>query len=171
MFDEQMWPLFSEAYICQAITSWRWFEGRGEAVYDDQGTPTRFYGVCMDITARKCHERQLALSAAIAQDLVNPVTVPEMLGLVAEKVATFFDVTSCAVAELLPGSGSGSGSFVRLCGWDRRDNQLLRATLRLEDFLEEKNLGIPLSPTLVEKRVGSSKAVHQAVMKAVEPHL
>ena len=30
-----------------------WLEARGEAVYDDSGRATRFYGICADITARR----------------------------------------------------------------------------------------------------------------------
>jgi PAS domain S-box-containing protein len=63
-------------------TSWRWYEGRGEAVYDAGGTPTRFYGVCMDITARKRAEEQLAHMAAVVESADDAIVSKTLDGVV-----------------------------------------------------------------------------------------
>ena len=39
---------------------WRWYEVRGDAVYDDAGHASRIYGLCMDITDRKRSQHLLA---------------------------------------------------------------------------------------------------------------
>ena len=41
-----------------AAGQWRWMEGRGRAVYDEQGTPVTLYGLGIDITDRKHSEDQ-----------------------------------------------------------------------------------------------------------------
>jgi PAS domain S-box-containing protein len=61
---------------------WRWFEGRGEAVYDEQGAPKRFYGVCMDITARKREERMLAHLAAVVDSADDAIVSKTLEGIV-----------------------------------------------------------------------------------------
>jgi PAS domain S-box-containing protein len=51
---------------------WRWMEGRGRAVYDDDGTPRHLYGIGIDITERKCAElalREAKSSAEAANQL------------------------------------------------------------------------------------------------------
>jgi PAS domain S-box-containing protein len=63
-------------------TSWRWFEGRGEAIYDEHGTPTRFYGVCMDITARKRAEDQIAHMAAVVDSAEDAIVSKTLDGVV-----------------------------------------------------------------------------------------
>jgi len=63
-------------------TAWRWFEGRGEAVYDANGTPTRFYGVCMDITGRKRAEEQLAHMAAVVESADDAIVSKTLDGVV-----------------------------------------------------------------------------------------
>ena len=64
------------------MLAWRWFEGRGEAVYDEAGTPTRFYGVCMDITARKRAEDQLAHMAAVVDSAEDAIVSKTLDGIV-----------------------------------------------------------------------------------------
>jgi PAS domain S-box-containing protein len=42
-----------------AAGEWRWMEGRGRAVYADDGTPLTLYGIGIDVTARKGAETVL----------------------------------------------------------------------------------------------------------------
>jgi PAS domain S-box-containing protein len=52
--------------------SLRWMEGRGKAVYDADGTPTKIYGIGIDITDRKQSEADLRQSQnhlALAQQI------------------------------------------------------------------------------------------------------
>lgn len=44
--------------------TWRWMEGRGRAVYAEDGSPQTLYGIGMDVTARK--EAEIALRDAIS---------------------------------------------------------------------------------------------------------
>jgi PAS domain S-box-containing protein len=62
--------------------TWRWYEGRGEAIYDAAGTPTRFYGVCMDITGRKRAEEQLAHMAAVVESADDAIVSKTLDGVV-----------------------------------------------------------------------------------------
>jgi two-component system sensor histidine kinase VicK len=64
------------------LSGWRWFEGRGEAVYDETGAPTRFYGVCMDITARKRAEESLAHMAAVVDSADDAIVSKTLDGIV-----------------------------------------------------------------------------------------
>ena len=63
-------------------SGWRWFEGRGEAVYDDGGMPTRMYGVCMDITKRKRTEETLAHMAAVVDSADDAILSKTLEGVV-----------------------------------------------------------------------------------------
>ena len=62
--------------------AWRWFEGRGEAVYNDRGDVTRFYGVCADITSRKRAEEQLAHMAAVVDSADDAIVSKTLDGIV-----------------------------------------------------------------------------------------
>jgi len=66
---------------CEAAT-WRWFEGRGEPVYDHMGVPTRFYGVCMDVTMRKRSEETLAHMAAVVDSADDAIVSKTLDGIV-----------------------------------------------------------------------------------------
>jgi PAS domain S-box-containing protein len=46
---------------------WRWMEGRGRAVYTDDGAPRTLYGIGIDITARKRFEMALREAKAAAE--------------------------------------------------------------------------------------------------------
>ena len=62
--------------------TWRWFEGRGEPVYDHLGVPTRFYGVCMDVTTRKRAEESLAHMAAVVDSADDAIISKTLDGIV-----------------------------------------------------------------------------------------
>jgi PAS domain S-box-containing protein len=47
---------------------WRWMEGRGRAVYGDDGAPRTLYGIGIDITARKRAELALQQAKAAAEE-------------------------------------------------------------------------------------------------------
>ena len=49
---------------------WRWMEGRGRAVYNDDGTPLTLYGIGIDVTERKRGEMALR-DAKIAAESAN----------------------------------------------------------------------------------------------------
>jgi PAS domain S-box-containing protein len=63
------------------MTGWRWFEGRGEAVYEE-AIPTRFYGVCMDVTARKRTDEALAHMAAVVDSADDAILSKTLDGIV-----------------------------------------------------------------------------------------
>ena len=64
------------------LSDWRWFEGRGEPVYDDSGRPARFYGVCMDITMNKREEQMLAHLAAVVDSADDAIVSKTLDGIV-----------------------------------------------------------------------------------------
>ncbi|HUY33400.1 MAG TPA: response regulator [Pirellulales bacterium] len=53
-------PVRSEFRMLTKAGEYRWFQGRGEAVYDEAGTPYRFAGALTDITQRKQMDAELA---------------------------------------------------------------------------------------------------------------
>ena len=50
-----------------ASGEWRWMEGRGRAVYGDDGTPLHLYGLGIDVTERKRAELALREAKAAAE--------------------------------------------------------------------------------------------------------
>jgi PAS domain S-box-containing protein len=64
------------------VSGWRWLEGRGEAVYDEHGLARRFYGVCMDVTARKRAEEQLAHMAAVVDSAEDAIVSKTLDGVI-----------------------------------------------------------------------------------------
>ncbi len=58
--------------------SWRWIEGRGKALFNAKGVPTRFIGFNTDITDKKEHEKQLLVQTKHAQ-------MGEMIGMIAHQ--------------------------------------------------------------------------------------
>jgi PAS domain S-box-containing protein len=64
------------------MADWRWFEGRGEAVYDESLTPSRFYGVCMDVTKRKRGDQMLAHLAAVVDSAEDAIVSKTLDGIV-----------------------------------------------------------------------------------------
>jgi PAS domain S-box-containing protein len=74
---------FTAEFRVRADTNtWRWYEGRGEAIYDDAGSPTRFYGICMDVTGRKRDEEQLAHMAAVVDSADDAIVSKTLDGVV-----------------------------------------------------------------------------------------
>lgn len=71
-----------EFRVRRELADWRWFEGRGETVYGDSGRAVRFYGVCMDITARKREETMLAHLAAVVDSAADAIVSKTLDGIV-----------------------------------------------------------------------------------------
>ena len=55
----------------------RWMEGRGQAIYDQQGEPVRLYGIGIDITGRKRAEQALRESENSLRTLAD--SVPQLV--------------------------------------------------------------------------------------------
>lgn len=78
----------------------RWMEGRGQAVYSQNGEPVRLYGVGIDITERKVAEitsRFLNDLNQTTQQLSDP---DEIMALTARLLGQHMDVDRCAYAEV-----------------------------------------------------------------------
>jgi PAS domain S-box-containing protein len=61
---------------------WRWFEVRGEAVYGAVGEALRFYGICMDVTARKREQQLLAHLAAVVESADDAIVSKTLDGVI-----------------------------------------------------------------------------------------
>jgi PAS domain S-box-containing protein len=70
-----------EFRVRSEVAAWRWFEGRGEAVYEGERA-TRFYGVCMDITRRKRTEDALAHMAAVVDSAEDAILSKTLDGVI-----------------------------------------------------------------------------------------
>jgi PAS domain S-box-containing protein len=54
---------------------WRWMEGRGRAVYTDEGAPRTLYGIGIDVTDRKEATRELARRVREQQALLDVLPI------------------------------------------------------------------------------------------------
>ncbi len=55
--------------------AWHWIEGRGKALFDANGVPTRFVGFHTDVTDKQEHDRQLLVQTKYAQmgEMINMI--------------------------------------------------------------------------------------------------
>jgi PAS domain S-box-containing protein len=61
---------------------WRWFEARGEAVYDEGARPVRFYGTCADVTARKREDHMIRHFACVVDSAKDVIISTQLDGIV-----------------------------------------------------------------------------------------
>lgn len=82
-----------------------WMEGRGRAVYDELGRPTRSYGFGIDITRQREMqneaERQLRITQAIADNADSPMALVDQNGQVTFANPAFFRVTGYTAEEIV----------------------------------------------------------------------
>jgi len=71
-----------EYRVRRDLSDWRWFEARGEAVYDHEGRAVRFYGVCADVTNRKREEQMLSHLAAVVDSAGDAIVSKNLDGIV-----------------------------------------------------------------------------------------
>ena len=64
-------PYETEQRVFTKSGELRWFQARGQAIWDEQGRPVRMSGSFSDITARKHAEEQLAESERRLQSILN----------------------------------------------------------------------------------------------------
>jgi hypothetical protein len=69
-----------------------WIRGRGQAIWDEQGKPTRMSGSCQDITDRKQAEHELHARAEQALSLQTALLKIERLD---DTELTFSEILSC----------------------------------------------------------------------------
>jgi PAS domain S-box-containing protein len=107
---------------------WRWMEGRGRALYDENGAATTIHGLAIDVTERKEAELILIRQAAIFEYQTDAIVIAGMDGAIVDANpaccrmlgASLRDLLGQPVTEhfLFP-DGSGAGRAPReLSSWD-----------------------------------------------------
>ncbi|RYG67223.1 PAS domain S-box protein, partial [bacterium] len=86
-----------------ASGEWRWMEGRGRAIYDSTGRPTRLHGIGMDVTER--HDAEQALRRTELR--LSRLFETNLLGVL------YFDIHG--------GVQDANDAFLRIVGYDRDD--------------------------------------------------
>lgn len=93
--------LMCEFRVRRDTSDWRWFEARGQAVYAEDGTATRFYGVCMDVTSRKREQQVLAHLAAVVDSAADAIVSKTLDGIVTSWNAGAQRIFGYEAAEML----------------------------------------------------------------------
>lgn len=70
-------PYDVEYRLITKLGEWRWFLARGQALWDDEGNPTRMAGSLSDITERKENELKLRLLDRAVDHLTDVVVITE----------------------------------------------------------------------------------------------
>ncbi len=63
---------------------YRWFQARGQAIWNDQGRPTRMAGSLNDITRRKADEQQLRRQALVFDNMYDGVLLTDPAGTITD---------------------------------------------------------------------------------------
>ena len=80
--------------------SWRWMEGRGEAVYSERGEPVRVYGVGIDITERKLGEQRSRFLSALDLALQATSDPVEAMNTASRMIGEFLEADRCVYCEV-----------------------------------------------------------------------
>ena len=93
-------PYTIEFRFYHADGSVRWMEGRGEAVYSQNGQPVRLYGVGIDITDRKAVEEKVRFLAALERSVQQISSPDEIMATSSRMLCEYLGCSRCAYAEV-----------------------------------------------------------------------
>ena len=137
---ERQVPLNVDFRLRTKEEAYRWFNGRGQATWDDQGEPTRMAGFLRDITEKK--ESELALRESEAKRIEafrqRDALKSALLSSVSHELRTPLTTIKASVSSLL-GQGTEGTAEVR------------------EEFLKDINLEIDYLTRLVENLLDMSR--------------
>lgn len=80
---------------------YRWLQSRGRLLFDDDGTPVRFIGLAMDVTARRADEDRLRQAAAVFESTQEGVLVTDSESFIIHVNPAFTRITGYSAGEAL----------------------------------------------------------------------
>lgn len=83
---ERREPYDAEYRLRTKSGEYRWFRGRGQAIWDEQGRAIRMAGSITDITERKQAEERIHLLQMITMDVATAIDLPSALEVVLRRV-------------------------------------------------------------------------------------
>ena len=93
-------PYSIEFRFFHADGSVRWMEGRGEAVYSQDGRSVRLYGVGIDITDRKSVEEKVRFLATLERTMQRISSPDEIMATASQMLCEYLSCNRCAYAEV-----------------------------------------------------------------------
>jgi PAS domain S-box-containing protein len=119
----------------------RWMEGRGQAIYSEDGKPTNVYGIGIDISERKRAELNARFLSEVSQDLVRISTPEEIVQIVGERLNAFIGTSMCAFIEISESADTAKINY----DWHEEEASSLIGVYKLSDFVTSEFLQIAMS--------------------------
>ena len=132
----------------------KWWDVSISPILDADGKPAQLLAVSRDVTQARHTEMNLNFLASVSQDLVRWTNVDEMMQTVGAKIATFFQLSQCALAEI----NDTAEQVVINYDWHREDVPSLVGIYRLADFVGEEFIRLARTGEVIVVRNAATDA-------------
>lgn len=119
--------IFGEVRMKHADGTWRWMEGRGSAIRDQNGRVLRISGAITDITERKKSEQELQKLSLVARKTSNAVIIIDAKGNIEWTNEGFTKISGYELEEVI---GKRPGSFLLGEDTNRETVEMIREKIQ-----------------------------------------